>query len=65
MCITNIIGYHGNNPDIDECVNSNGGCQHVCKNDIGGYQCLCNGGHTLGIDKHGCKGMCVDDISCF
>ena len=45
-----------NNPDIDECVNFNGGCEHVCKNSVGSYKCFCYNGHLLEADEHGCKG---------
>ena len=42
--------------DIDECVESNGECQHICKNEISTYQCLCHSGYLLGADKHSCEG---------
>ena len=45
-----------NCPDIDECVNSNGGCQHVCKNTVSSYQCFCHSGHLLRTDEHSCEG---------
>ena len=51
--------------DIDECATSNGGCQHVCKNNDGSHQCLCNGGYTLGADKHSCEGKVTDLISLY
>ena len=50
-----------NNPDIDECVNFNGGCEHVCKNSIGSYECFCYNGHLLEADEHGCKGKIYCD----
>ena len=42
--------------DIDECVESNGGCQHVCNNSVGSYRCLCDNGYSLGENKHSCEG---------
>ena len=48
-----------NTPDIDECVNFNGGCDHVCKNNIGSHDCLCNNGHLLEVDKRSCKGNSI------
>jgi len=47
----------GNYSDVDECVKSNGGCQHVCKNEVGSYQCLCHSGHLLGTDEYNCEGI--------
>ena len=44
------------NLDIDECVESNGGCQHDCSNNIGSYQCWCHSGYVLRTDQHGCEG---------
>ncbi|RUS82728.1 hypothetical protein EGW08_009508 [Elysia chlorotica] len=50
--------------DKDECAVLNGGCQHVCKNTVGSYQCACHNGFTLHDDGHGCKeGGCKFDIS--
>ena len=45
--------------DIDECVQSNGGCQHVCKNTNGSYFCTCRSGYILGENKHHCEGICT------
>lgn len=42
--------------DRDECSTNNGGCQHICKNTIGSYQCLCNNGFVLHENKHDCIG---------
>ena len=50
--------------DIDECVKSNGGCQHVCKNSFGSYQCLCHSGYLLGADKHSCDGNYIQMNEC-
>ncbi|KAL5017782.1 hypothetical protein ScPMuIL_003504 [Solemya velum] len=40
--------------DKDECAVNNGGCQHVCKNTVGSYECACHNGFTL-HNKHDCK----------
>ena len=45
--------------DIDECVKSNGGCQHICKNNIGSYQCLCHNGYSLVADEYSCEGKII------
>lgn len=50
--------------DKDECAENNGGCQQICRNIIGSYECLCNNGFTLHENKHDCKeGGCKYAIS--
>ena len=52
---------HGHiNSDIDECTTSNGGCEHVCKNNNGSHQCLCYDGYTHGADEYSCEGKVND-----
>lgn len=49
--------------DKDECALKNGGCQQICKNTIGSYQCGCQNGFTLHENKHDCKeGGCKHQI---
>ncbi|XP_013385673.1 bone morphogenetic protein 1 [Lingula anatina] len=49
--------------DKDECAVDNGGCQHICKNTVGSYQCACNNGYQLHENKHDCKeGGCSHEI---
>ncbi|BFZ17237.1 hypothetical protein BsWGS_20276 [Bradybaena similaris] len=49
--------------DKDECAVDNGGCQHICRNTVGSYQCACHNGFTLHDDMHGCKeGGCQFEI---
>ncbi|XP_078664090.1 E-selectin-like [Branchiostoma floridae x Branchiostoma belcheri] len=43
--------------DIDECSATNGGCDHVCTNTLGSFQCSCVDGFNLNADGHSC-----DDI---
>ncbi|XP_019615701.1 PREDICTED: uncharacterized protein LOC109463369 [Branchiostoma belcheri] len=43
--------------DIDECSAANGGCDHVCTNTLGSFQCSCVDGFNLNVDGHSC-----DDI---
>lgn len=50
--------------DKDECATNNGGCQHVCTNNIGSYQCSCNNGFILHENKKDClEGHCTYSIS--
>lgn len=50
--------------DRDECAVDNGGCQHICKNTIGSYECLCHSGFTLHENKFDCKESgCQYDVS--
>ena len=39
--------------DIDECDAGTDGCDQICVNRIGTYECECNGGYALG---EGCTG---------
>ena len=40
--------------DIDECSNSNGGCQHNCSNIVGSHYCSCAAGYSLDDNDHSC-----------
>ena len=42
--------------DVNECLISNGGCQHICNNVLGSYVCSCQSGHSLNVDGHTCDG---------
>ena len=41
--------------DINECVDNNGGCEQVCMNTDGSYNCLCEAGFTPENTTH-CDG---------
>ncbi|XP_035232741.1 tolloid-like protein 1 isoform X2 [Stegodyphus dumicola] len=50
--------------DQDECASENGGCQQICKNTVGSYECSCHNGFVLHPNGHDCKeGSCVHHIS--
>ncbi|XP_074648145.1 tolloid-like protein 2 isoform X2 [Tubulanus polymorphus] len=50
--------------DKDECTVENGGCQHICKNMIGSYECACHNGYTLHSNRHDCKeGGCQHKVT--
>ena len=42
--------------DTNECAKQNGGCSHVCVNDIGSYHCVCPSGYRIAPDGHTCQG---------
>lgn len=42
--------------DRNECGLANGGCEHVCTNTDGSYDCSCNSGFQLGSNGRTCKG---------
>ena len=42
--------------DINECLESNGGCDHTCTNNPGSYYCTCTAGFQLANDSHICDG---------
>ncbi|CAB3988702.1 Signal peptide, CUB and EGF-like domain-containing 3 [Paramuricea clavata] len=51
--------------DIDECLQDNGGCAHICTNLRGSYECSCKGlDYRLHADKHECVDLTnVDSIT--
>ncbi|CAI8053481.1 Tolloid-like protein 2, partial [Geodia barretti] len=40
--------------DINECQTNSHGCEQNCQNTQGSYQCICNEGYALHIDKKHC-----------
>ena len=42
--------------DIEECSESNGGCQQLCTELEGGFQCSCHDGFVLTYDNRTCSG---------
>lgn len=44
-------------PDIDECQENNGGCDHFCRNTVGSFECSCQKGHKLLTDERTCQGQ--------
>ncbi|RLV96993.1 hypothetical protein DV515_00012292 [Chloebia gouldiae] len=43
-------------PDIDECRLNNGGCDHICRNTVGSFECSCKKGYKLLINERNCQG---------
>ena len=42
--------------DVNECSTNNGGCDQICNNTKGSYECKCRSGFLLSSDKHKCNG---------
>ena len=42
--------------DIDECLISNGGCEQICMNTDGSFQCSCGLGYILTANNLECEG---------
>lgn len=42
--------------DIDECAESNGGCEQNCTNSEGSYECSCRDGYLFEPDMETCEG---------
>ena len=47
--------------DIDDCATENGGCEQICINNVGSYECSCTAGYTMKSDGYNCAGtvLCV------
>ena len=46
--------------DINECINDNGHCEHICINTNGNYSCSCQDGYSLDINEKNCTGNCFE-----
>ena len=47
--------------DINECSSNTNGCDHVCTNTEGSFQCSCNDGYTLSTNGRSC--LVIDECS--
>ena len=52
--------------DINECSTLNGGCNQICTNKPGTFQCSCKRGYRLGSDGKTCRNIneCVEQKPC-
>ncbi|KAI6653224.1 EGF-like domain-containing protein [Oopsacas minuta] len=46
--------------DVNECADSNGGCQQKCVNTGGSYYCECGAGYNLAVDERSCYSTTED-----
>ena len=45
--------------DVNECLINDGGCEHMCNNTPGSYECICRGGYQLESDGKACQGETI------
>ena len=43
-------------PDINECLDNNGGCEQLCNDFILSFECQCNKGYLLDANEQNCTG---------
>ena len=68
LCIYSVAiilcAYHYPHSDtnvaIDECSSNNGGCDHICTDTAGSFECSCNTGYALTADGL----TCMDTDEC-
>ena len=48
--------------DFNECHLNNAGCEQVCNNTEGSYNCNCRKGFKLKPDKMGCEGKTIGPL---
>ena len=50
---------HLNPLDIDECAENSDGCEQMCTDTDGSFECSCRDGFRLGSDGRSCDGECT------
>ena len=55
MYLIVVIVLYFSQPDTDECLRSNGGCEQSCSNTIGSFICSCFSGYELDINGLDCS----------
>ncbi|XP_067945150.1 zinc metalloproteinase nas-14-like [Watersipora subatra] len=45
--------------NVDECLEQNGGCDHVCTKHGAWFECSCKDGYSLASDGYSCEGQCL------
>ena len=53
-------GHHHILADIDECDKENGGCDDICLNSEGSFECSCEDGYALNEDGKTCSGTHIN-----
>ena len=51
--------------DIDECTSINGGCEDMCINNPGSFDCACGNGYELDTGNTTCKGKFTTYVQVF
>ena len=51
--------------DENECQRNNGGCEMMCTNTVGSFQCSCNAGFALSADNFSCDGKELNEFLAF
>ena len=49
--------------DINECATNNGGCEQICTNTDGFFQCSCVPGYSLATNGLDCDGQCQFSVN--
>ena len=58
LFINNCMIFSNAYTDIDECIEETSGCDQICNNTVGSYNCSCTTGYQLNSDYHNC-----DDVN--
>ncbi|KAM4666117.1 signal peptide, CUB and EGF-like domain-containing protein 2 isoform 6-T8 [Amazona ochrocephala] len=64
LSLTAVRQHSSSLDDTDECMYNNGGCQHVCVNTVGSYECRCKEGFFLSDNQHTCIHRSEEGMSC-
>ncbi|XP_017705536.1 PREDICTED: signal peptide, CUB and EGF-like domain-containing protein 1 [Rhinopithecus bieti] len=60
-----MLAHDGHNClDVDECQDNNGGCQQICVNTMGSYECQCHSGFFLSDNQHTCIHRSNEGMNC-
>ncbi|XP_033124327.1 uncharacterized protein LOC117122739 [Anneissia japonica] len=65
-CPSGLVGDGFKCYDYDECMVNNAGCDHLCSNTLGGFECSCSEGYSLQNDFMSCNDIneCLQENDC-